>query len=94
MEDLIYRSQCNIFKNWTERVNNAIRKYHYQWDEDRAKSFAFDLIQSCQELIYDVPAAANLPAFRCPYCHCDYIDYSGEHTCPTCGIKMEGFKNE
>lgn len=92
IREMIYRDDCDFFApslGTDEMISDMIVKYHYQWDEERARLFALDIIRACQNVVDTAPTAGNIPAFRCEECRCDYIDYKEDGVCPNCGISRK-----
>lgn len=88
IREMIYRDDCDFFTSSNRAddiINDMIVKYHYQWDEERARLFALDIIRAYQDIINAAPTVGNIPAFRCEECRCDYIDYKEDGVCPNCG---------
>lgn len=92
IRDMIYRDDCDFFTSSNgadDIISDMIVKYHYQWDEARARLFALDIIRAYQDIINAAPTVGNIPAFRCKECRCDYIDYEENGVCPNCGISRK-----
>ena len=98
MEELIRRADCHFLEvpydtgqeirdETEEIVDKLITQFEYDWDYNHIKEFAYAIILKCQNFIDSAPTVGNLPAWRCPECHTDFIDYDYEF-CPNCGIKI------
>ena len=94
MDELIRRADCHFLEvpydtgqeilDETEGiVDELITQFEYDWDYDYIKEFAYAIILKCQHFVDTAPVVGNIAAWRCPWCHSDFIDYNGDGLCPT-----------